>query len=408
MTLLRLSLRNLTRHKRRTIFTSLTLCIGLSMLIVSMGFLDGADRQSFDNLIYYQTAHGKAMMEGAFEDEFVSLDYAFQDADKIVENVRIQSGILAATARLRSNGMLISGTQEIPVIVEGIDLEFDSGVFKTLDAIVAGETLEPGTSGALMGEMLARDMEMQPGDIFTLLVRSAPGALNPIQLKLDGIVATGNPAIDRMNVFLPLHLAREMFILPDGATEIAYKVNNEKKVPEITEQLQDELPALNWYTWRELSADFIGFADLKRIGSGIMLSIFVIMAAVGIGNTMIMAIHERAREIGTLRALGFTPSSINKLFLLEGAYIGIIGGFIAVILGSIVVLLFQKYGMSLEQYGDMDIGYPIRDRLYAFWTLKSVLGAFIFGILLSLIASYGAARRAARGQVVRALREGML
>ncbi len=148
--------------------------------------------------------------------------------------------------------------------------------------------------------------------------------------------------------------------------------------------------------------------DRKRAGQTIVIAVLVLMAAVGIANTQVISVHERTREIGALRALGFTSGQVGSIFLWEGALIGMLAGCAAVVVGGAVLSYLGVHGISLAAYKNIDIGYPVRDAIYPMVKASSVLGSFLFGVILSLAASWGSARRAARGQVVRALREGAL
>ena len=77
-------------------------------------------------------------------------------------------------------------------------------------------------------------------------------------------------------------------------------------------------------------------------------------------------------------------------------------------IGVPIVSYFSVHGISLEAYKDISFGYPVEDAIYPMVTFGSLVTSFLFGLVLSVAASWGAARRAARGEVVRALKEGML
>jgi len=408
MTAFRLAWRNLRRNKRRNILTGSALTVGLIVLILALGVLDGIDSQSIDNLIYYDLAHVKGFADGYLDQDFPDLEYTIQRADSLLTVVKNLSGISAATERLEITGMLILGSEEVFIRIIGVDPAQDRDVFRTLEAVRSGRTISSDEPVALIGDRLAADLGLNVGDVITLLVRSAPGALNPKMLPIAGIISTGHPAVDRMTVYVPLALARDMTLLPEGATEIAIMASKLAFAKRLMGKLSQIIPCIEWRSWQTLADDFIQLARMKRTGNGIMIGIIILVAAIGIGNTMIMSIHERTREIGALRALGFNSGLIWRIFILEGFLIGLIAGIIAVIIGVAIVAYLGQKGISLALYGDMDIGYPVRDAIYPMVNVASVAASFIFGLVISVLASWGAARRAARGQIVRALREGML
>ena len=408
MTTFRLAWRNLRRNKRRTVLTSLALTIGILVLIVSFGILDGTDQQSINNLVAYDLANVKAFAPGYMEEDFPDLDQTIAGADDLVAKMRSMDGVAAATVRLEMSGMLIYGVEETYTRVIGVDPAGDPQVFKTLDSVVKGRTIRDETPVALIGDRLADDLKLDVGNLITLLVRSAPGALNPRTLPIAGILSTGHPKVDQFAVYIPLSTARQMALLPDAATEIALRTERLAQSEKMTVQMARMLPDLDWRSWSDLAEDFINLARMKRTGSAVMIAVLVLMAAVGIANTMVISVHERIREIGALRALGFTRRQVKSIFLWEGALIGLIAGGVGVIIGVAIVSYLGVNGISLAMYGNMDIGYPVRDAIYPVANYGSVIGSYLFGFLLAMVASWGSAKRAARGNVVKALREGAL
>ena len=137
---------------------------------------------------------------------------------------------------------------------------------------------------------------------------------------------------------------------------------------------------------------------------GVMVAILVFLTAVGIANTMVMASFERTREIGMMMGLGMKASQVRWMFLLEGGLLGAVGGGLGCILGGALTYYFQVYGISIAMYGNMDIGYPVRDAMYTQLSTVVVLGSFLFGILVSVVASLYPAWRASRLEPVEALR----
>jgi len=408
VTAFRLAWRNLRRNKRRNILTASALAVGLIVLIIGRGVLDGIDQQSIDNLIHYELSYLKGFAPGWLDREYPDLEYAIPDSDSLLDAIRGIDGVVAAAQRLEMTGMLIYGDEEVFARIIGVDPRRDIEVFKTLEALTSGKTMSSDQPVALVGEQLASDVGLKVGDAATLLVRSAPGALNPRTLPVAGIISTGNPEVDRFTVYLPLSLARDMALLPDSATEIAVRAEGLSSVEKLYRRLTASLPGYDWRTWKSLAEDFIQISRMKRTGSNILIGIITLVAAVGLGNTMIMSVHERTNEIGTLRALGFTPRLISGIFLWEGTLIGLTAGIIAIMIGVPIVSYFSVHGISLEAYKDISFGYPVEDAIYPMVTFGSLVTSFLFGLVLSVAASWGAARRAARGEVVRALKEGML
>ncbi|MDH5805865.1 MAG: FtsX-like permease family protein, partial [Gemmatimonadota bacterium] len=142
-----------------------------------------------------------------------------------------------------------------------------------------------------------------------------------------------------------------------------------------------------------------------RTGSMVFLSIFVVLALVGVTNTILMAAYERTREVGMMMALGTRGKGIRGLFLVEGAMNGLLGGAVGSAAGFVVILYFATAGLDLQAlYGDMDIGYPVKERMYFALDFLSMGLIWLLTGLLAAIASLYPAARASRQDPARALR----
>ncbi len=404
----RLALRNLRRNKRRSFLASLALAIALMVMVFSFGFLDGMIEQAVSNFIKFDTAHIKAYAHAYMDEDFPGLEYAFKCNDGLIDSIESSLEGCTATPRLEMSGKLIRGTEELFVRVTGVDPKKDLEVFETLNAVMLGETINNGEPSVLIGERLAKDVKVEVGEMVTILVRSAPGAWNPRMLPVSGILRTGHPKADQLSIFVSMELAQEMALLPGSATELATKIPSINKSISNRKILREKFPGYDWFTWEDLAQDFLSLIMIRKIGTWIIIGILALMAAVGIANTMVMSVHERTREIGALRALGFTRGTIGRMFFFEGMLLGIIAGIVGVLLGVVATELFAIKGFSMKPYEDIDIGIPIRDAIYPTIQTGSIIMTFLFSLALSIFASWGSARTAARGEVVRALREGKL
>ena len=144
---------------------------------------------------------------------------------------------------------------------------------------------------------------------------------------------------------------------------------------------------------------------MKRTGNMVILTLFLLMAVVGVTNTVLMAAFERTREIGMLMAMGLRGSGIRRLFLAEGALTGLMGGGVGTLLAAALLVWIASVGLDITgMYGDIDIGYPVRGVIYP------AVNAFVLGYawalagLMAALASLYPAARASRHEPVEALR----
>lgn len=410
LTVLRLGWRNLRRNRRRTWITAITVGVAVFFLQLTWSMLVGIERQSYDNLINYQTAHAKLYAAGYFEmrDE-LPLDRTLSDVSAIEATVLAVDGVSAATPRLAFSAQLSDGADQIACLGTGIDVAgSDTDVFRIPQAIVAGEFLRPDDDAILLGSGLAELFGVSVGDWLTVLAKTKNGAYEAVDLPIAGILGTGNPLIDQNSFFMPLRAARQMLDMEGQATEVAVRFGpfaDEANTLANIARATAGFKGLEVKGWRDAEADFLAFAQMKRAGSVIFLGIFVVLALVGVTNTILMAAYERTREIGMMMALGTRGAGIRRMFLTEGALNGLLGGAVGSLAALAVIAYFATVGLDLQAlYGDIDIGYPVKERMYFVLDFAAMGIAWLATGLLAALASLYPAARASRRDPVRALR----
>ena len=165
------------------------------------------------------------------------------------------------------------------------------------------------------------------------------------------------------------------------------------------------LPGITVESWKDLARDFLMIAQAKSAGSSILLILVFIIAAVGISNTMLMAVYERVREIGMMRAMGMKDGDIRLTFLFEAGGIGLIGTLIGVALGAAINWYMVNYGLNLGALmGQMDIGYRVHSVFRGAWHPQAIVAGLIFGVLAAMLFSIIPSSRALKMEITDCLR----
>lgn len=413
MFLLKLSWKNLTRHKRRTIITASALAFGLMVYILMDSLLIGLLNQSNTVLIDTETGHGKILTTEAFEDKkFLPLNNRVKDPNKIIELVESVGG--TASKRVLINGEMIYTDEYFPksgstsILFTGIDIETDNNVFKVFDEkfLEKGRFIEPGSDEVVLGSWLAEDVGAEIGDWFTLSVRTAsdgddPGYFQTIDVEVVGILKVESPMVNRRVVYYPLDMADYYLELEGDVTEVTIKMPFSEKLEEFKTKIDPLLPnGMEFYSWRALSADYLALTEAKSGGSNVIIFLLVLIAMVGITNTMLMTINERQRELGMMRALGMTDRDIRRSFILEAAGIGLLGSIIGVILGCLFNIPLVNTGIDYsEMMREMDAGYRVSSYIKGMWNLKTILLAFIFGIIIPTLVAISPTKKAIKKSI---------
>ena len=388
--------------------TFLAIAIGLMFLILMDSMLTGIDQESFDRIINYETGHIKIFDRGYREDEEnLPLDKSIDDPAAIIENLKNDLEVAGVTSRINFRVMLSDGVDQYPAVGIAIDPADDESVFLIRKAIDKGVFFMGNEEAMLVGEGLAEDFGVDVGDYLTVLTRTKYDTYQAMDLRIKGLLKTEDPKIDWAAVVIPLGLGQGTLDMGKGVTEIDIKLKDPAKLQEFRDRLAKEIPDMEIATWKDLAADVIAIAQAKRGGTAVLLFSVFLVALIGISNTILLAAFERTREIGMLAAMGMRRGQIVKLFVLEGAMIGVFGSITGCLLGILVNIPFIKYGINWGIYmRDIgDIGYRITGVSRGVWNPHMIAIAFVAGIVISALTSIYPARVASRMEPTEALRK---
>lgn len=409
-----LALKNLTRYKRRTIITAVAIAVGLMMYIVVDSILLGAEFESMRNLRWYETASARIMHPDYWEERLIRpLDISIDDPYTIVDALQ-KEGIAAAPRTMFSADLILYSDDfgedgNMPVQVTAIDPELDNTVFRFEDTLIEGRFVESGTNELVIGSWFAEDIGAKVGYWVTLVTRGNGGFYEAMDMQIVGIVNCPNPNVNRTLLMVPIDTIGDYLAMDGAATEINIALPETAEIAEEVGRIQKLLdPSGNnllVVSWDELARDYVALAEAKRGGTGMILFLVFIIAAVGISNTMLMAIYERIRELGMMRALGMNDRSIQLAFMVEAGGIGLIGSTIGVLLGIAINFYMVNVGIDFGLLmRDMDMGYRIQSSFRGTWSPSTIITAFFFGSILSMLVAWIPTRRALKMDIPSCLR----
>jgi putative ABC transport system permease protein len=405
--LITLAWKNLSRYRRRTMITAAALAVGLLLFIFMDGWLQGAERESERNIIWYESGSAKVMTKEYLEDlKSMPLTHAIQDP-ATVERALEGAGV-TTTRRTTFAGEIFYGEGSLFVKVVAVDPRTDETIYRLSETVAQGRYLQPGEQCVLLGEWLAEDLGIGVGEEITIRTRTRYGAFQTLDLIVVGVLNTPNPVVNKGTAFIPLGLADDALEMEGAVTEITLYFpewqNPEEKIQSLRERLSS-MPNLIVESWRDLARDFLMIAQAKSAGSSVLLILVFIIAAVGISNTMLMAVYERVREIGMMRAMGMKDGDIRVAFLFEAGGIGLIGAVVGVGLGVIANWLMVRWGIDMSALmGHMDIGYRVAGAFRSAWHPQAIAGGFIFGVIAAMLFSIIPSSRALKMQITDCLR----
>ncbi len=412
--ILKMALKNLFRHKRRTVITSIAIAVGLSLFILIDSMLVGIEEDSTRNLVLYETGSAR-IMDKQFWDEHenLPLKHSIGNPQQILD--KLEEAGVDATPRTVFSGELVmrkdpypeSGSIQARIIA--IEPDSDPEVFHIDKSLSKGRFLKEDQLEVVLGEWLAEDIEAEVGYPLTIITRTKGGFFQTIDVEVVGLVNTPNPVVNRTGIFMPIQTADYYLQMEGSVTQIdtsfPYQADVDRQTEKIRTAALQGRPDLTVVDWKILGKDFVALAAAKSAGSKVILFLVFIIAAVGISNTMLMSVYERVREIGMLRALGMRRHEIRLAFLIEAGGIGLIGASVGVLIGVLLNIPLVNIGIDYSALmRDADMGYRITGIMRGLWSVRTIMTAFFTGVFLSVLMAFIPTRKALKLQITDALR----
>ncbi|MDD3424583.1 MULTISPECIES: FtsX-like permease family protein [Sphaerochaeta] len=403
--ILQLAAKNLMRYKRRTAITAVAIAFGLMMYVFVDSLLLGAELESMRNLRWYETASLRVHDSAYWEDRyFLPLDASIESPQPILDLLKAEG--ITATARTSFAADMILYQDDfgedgnMSVQVTAINPATDFDVYRFENTLIEGRFLQSGEmDGIVLGSWFAEDIGAKVGYWVTLVTRGKGGFYEAFDMEIVGIINCPNPNVNRSLVMMDIQAA-DLYLAMDGSiSSIDIVLGEKSNLNEVVQSLQPKLQAidadLTLYTWEDLARDYLAILEAKQGGTGMILFLVFIIAAVGVSNTMLMAMYERMRELGMMRALGMRDRDILLAFLFEAGGIGLLGSVVGILLGCLANLYLVNVGFDFGfMLRDMDIGFRIQNVMRGAWSIPTLIKAFLSGIGLSMIVAFLPIRRA--------------
>lgn len=409
MYLIRLAIKNLSRHRKRTLLTAGIIAFAVFFYIFLDSLMLGMRSKSLENIIDFESGHLQVANKNYWQkrDEFPLEDLIKVDGE-IIDTINEVEGVKGISPQLKFIARLNNGIDEIPVPVRGIRPENEKNVFKIGDYFLEGNYFNNDENKAILGKELADLMDLKNGDYFTLLFRNKNQTFNTIELQISGLLTTPNPNINSNRIFVPLSIAQKALNVDNKISQYAVRLENDEIAEEVeilNEKLEGKIAA---FPWQDSASSMLNLSRAQEAESEIILAIILIIAVLGIINTIILAGIERIEEIGMMKALGMKEREIILTFVYESTGIGVIGAAIGSLFGFVGVGLFHKYGIDFlnlmgGEYDFSNFGMPLSGKVYGQWNPGTFLFIFMFVVIISAVVSIFPAMWAAKKEAAKAI-----
>ena len=400
MNTFKLAWKNVLRNRRRSLVTILITTVGCTSILVASGFAlntyealrEGAARE-FGHI----TIAGKNYFE---RDEETPMQYGIDDYRQLAATLGRDEHVRRVLPRVSLSGLISNGDKSVIFLGLGADLAAEADVRGQFLNIEEGTLTNPGAAlpSVLLGTELAKRLNAHPGSGLTLLATTISGGINAVDVQVAGIVSTGWREVDKRLVYTDVDAAQHLLMSPRISTLSVY-LDNTERAPEVYEHLSAGDASHAYKPWWEQAFYYQSVRGLYNRIFGLLGLIIAALVFFSVANTLAMAVVERTREIGTLRALGALPGEIVAQFLREGALIGIVGAVAGTLIAGAAVLALPHLGLEMPPPPGRSVGYPLL--VNASLALYLITDALI--ITLCAAAAWFVSRKAAKKPIVEAL-----
>ena len=330
----KLAWRNLWRNKRRTLITlaSVLMAVILSVAIRSVQL--GAYGNMIKNAVRFSTGYLQVHRNGYWKDQ--SIDNSMLWSPDAAAALARNHNVSMAIPRLESFALASSGLHTKGVAVTGIDPVEENRMTGLAGKITAGSYFDSQQGeGALVGDDLARYLQLQPGDTIVLLGQGYHGSTAAGQYRVRGIF---HYPIDQLNgalVYLESTDAQQLFSAPGRFTSVSLMVKDAGILDRTRRNLQQQLGSgYEVMEWSTMNQSLVEEIAGDNAGGMIMLGILYLVVAFGVFGTILMMTMERIREFSVMVAIGMHRSRLTLVLIFETVFIGLMG----IVSGSLLIL----------------------------------------------------------------------
>lgn len=383
------------------------IALGVAALIVVLSVMNGFQKDVRDRMLSV-LPHIEIFAPGADAERIIS------QAPELIAAVKKSSSVLAGAPFVSAQGMVMRGQELRGVQVRGIDPVTEKEVSAVGSQMVRGRLtdLRAGEFGIVLGQDLADALNVRIGQTIMMLAPSAnisPAGFSPRmrQFTLVGTFRSGHYEYDSSLAFVDVTDAAKLF-RDSAMAGVRLRVNDMHRAPQIAQALVPLLPtSVVVADWSRNNRTWFAAVQTEKRMMFLILALIVAVAAFNLLSSLVMAVKDKQSDIAILRSFGSTPGEIARIFLVQGALIGVIGTLLGVVGGSAIALNIDVIVPAIERM----IGAQFLPReIYFISTLPSdprlsdITSIGVTSLIMSLLATLYPSWRASRLQPAEVLR----
>jgi putative ABC transport system permease protein len=398
--ILKMAFRNILRHKRRTLLTSLMMLGGYVLISFSLALVDGTYSDMIELFTSQSTGHAQIHHQKYIENQ--SIYDAIKTYPSLKKKLENHPRVRAFSPRIKGGALAFNKDKTFGVEIRGINWENESKVTTIEKRLAHGRW--PTTikhNHVLLGGKVAETLELKLNDELVLISQAADGSVANDIFHVSGIFKKEGQGPDDYSIYMDILSAKE-FYSTQFIHEIAIELNHIDNAREFSNLFELD-SKLSIRPWQEVEEDFFRAMQVDKKGNAVSYTIIMIVVALGILNTVLMSILERTREFGVLKAIGTSPLRLGLMIVLEAQMISFFSIGVGSILAFFINSYFSKFGIHFSE--PMSYGGMLITGMFAKISPSSFYHPALIVIFTTLIVSFYPAIKSAFISPIDALRE---
>ena len=326
--------------------------LGVAVLIIVLAVMSGFDDMWRKKILGFD-AHILITRQGVID-----------EPETIIKKVEAVEGVAAVAPCVQGLVFVQHNDLVYTPLMRGIEIETEKLMGRLPEHMVSGE-FELDENEVIVGRELARRLRLRVGDkmlVFSpqTFIAKRDEITLPLEMTVSGIFEIGMWEYDIGFILLPLDAARELYGIESGVHALRVMTTDPFRAGNVSRQisaaLRNDYNDFNVQTWMDLNRQLFDALRVEKNMMFFLLIFIVLVAAFGITNTLIIVVVQKTKEIGLLKAVGFSSGSVMRVFLWQGLIQGVFGTAFGIILGFImlhyrnVIMRALSAGLNFELF----------------------------------------------------------
>ena len=383
------------------------IALGVAALIIVLSVMNGFQTQVRDRMLSV-LPHIELYVPGANHEQVLA------HWEDLAQDARRDPEVRGAAPFVAAQGMLARGQGLSGVQVRGIDPSIEPHVSDLAGQMQSGalDSLVPGSFHMIVGSQIAQSLGLAVGD--TALLLAPQGSISPAgfaprmrQFTVTGIFSTGYYEYDASLVFVDDEDAARVF-RDSGVSGVRLRIADMQRAPEVARSLLGLMPpGVQATDWTQNNRTWFAAVQTEKRMMFLILALIVAVAAFNLLSSLVMAVKDKQSDVAILRTLGATPVEVARIFLVQGALIGVVGTAAGVFLGTLAAYNIDVIVPWIEHLLGIHF---LPQQIYFISELPSspevgdIVTIGVTSLVLSLLATLYPSWRASRLQPAQVLR----